>query len=113
MVMMSSDNQVLAEWVREVAKHTQPENIEWCTGSDEEYAQLVATMLQQKSLVALNESSYPRSYIHNSDPTDVARTEHLTFISTGDKSDVGPTNNWMSQQDAEARVWPQGHRIKS
>lgn len=103
---MSSDNQVLAEWVREVAEHTKPAKIEWCTGSDEEYAQLVATMLQQKSLVALNEASHPRSYIHNSDPTDVARTEHLTFISTRDKSDVGPTNNWMSQQDADARVWP-------
>jgi phosphoenolpyruvate carboxykinase (GTP) len=103
---MSTENQVLARWVRKVAEYTAPTSIHWCTGSDREYASLVATMVEQKTLIALNATENPRSYLHRSDPTDVARTEHLTFICTPDKADVGPTNNWMGEQDAEQRVWP-------
>jgi phosphoenolpyruvate carboxykinase (GTP) len=36
----------------------------------------------------------------------VARTEHLTFIASRKQEDAGPTNNWMSPQDAQQRVWP-------
>src|SRR5204862_1853452 len=34
------------------------------------------------------------------------RTEHLTFISTADKDDAGPTNNWMEPQEARAKLTP-------
>ena len=33
--------------------------------------------------------------------SDVARTEHLTFICHPDKETVGPNNNWMSPQKAK------------
>ena len=36
----------------------------------------------------------------------MARTEHLTFISTTKKDDAGPTNNWMSPADARAKLTP-------
>ena len=63
------------------------------------------TMLQDGTLLPLDAKAHPGSFLHRSDPTDVARTEHLTFISTPRREDVGPTNNWMSRQDAEQRVW--------
>jgi phosphoenolpyruvate carboxykinase (GTP) len=36
----------------------------------------------------------------------VARTEHLTFIASRTREDAGPTNNWMSPEEARQRVWP-------
>jgi phosphoenolpyruvate carboxykinase (GTP) len=63
-------------------------------------------MVEAKTLIPLDPSTHPRSYLHRSDSTDVARTEHLTYISTPDPKDAGPTNNWMSRQEAVERVWP-------
>jgi phosphoenolpyruvate carboxykinase (GTP) len=63
-------------------------------------------MCADGTLIALDPEAHPNSYLHRSDPTDVSRTEHLTFISTPTPDEVGPTNNWMSKQDALKRVWP-------
>jgi phosphoenolpyruvate carboxykinase (GTP) len=92
-------------WVEAVAAHTQPARIHWCDGSDEERALLEREMVLSRSFVELDPKSHPGSFLHRSDPKDVARTEHLTFISTPRESDVGPTNNWMSAQAAENHVW--------
>ncbi|MDP2660719.1 MAG: phosphoenolpyruvate carboxykinase (GTP), partial [Dehalococcoidia bacterium] len=75
-------------------------------GSDEENDRLIDRMLSDGTLLRLNEKAHPNSYLHRSHPQDVARTEHLTFIVTDRAEDVGPTNNWMSQADAQERVWP-------
>jgi phosphoenolpyruvate carboxykinase (GTP) len=48
----------------------------------------------------------PGCYLHRSATHDVARTEHLTFISTEQQEDAGPNNNWMSPQDARAKLTP-------
>ncbi len=61
-------------------------------------------MLIEGSAIRLNEKTYPNCYLHRSHPNDVARTENLTFISTASKDDAGPTNNWMTPQDAKENV---------
>ncbi|MCC7106758.1 MAG: phosphoenolpyruvate carboxykinase (GTP) [Chloroflexi bacterium] len=94
------------QWVEEVARTTRPKNIEWCDGSDAENERLVRQMLDDGTLIGLDKQAHPSSYLHRSNPQDVARTEHLTFISTDDPADVGPTNNWMSRDDTVERVWP-------
>ena len=38
-------------------------------------------MVEAGSLIPLNQAVHPGSFLHRSDPSDVARTEHLTFIS--------------------------------
>jgi phosphoenolpyruvate carboxykinase (GTP) len=63
-------------------------------------------MLASGSLLALDEARHPRSYLHRSHPSDVARTENLTFICSKKKDDAGTTNNWMSPDEATRSVWP-------
>ncbi len=95
---------VAERWVEETAGLTKPARVEWCDGSKAEYDRLVETMLQDGTLLPLNQSTYPGCYLHRSHPSDVARTEQLTFICTTHKDDTGPTNNWMVPADAKAKV---------
>ncbi len=94
------------QWVDEIARTTRPDTIHWCDGSDAETERLTQLLLSEREFIKLNESVHPNSYLFRSDPSDVARTERLTFIVTDKQEDVGPTNNWMSRQDAKSRVWP-------
>jgi phosphoenolpyruvate carboxykinase (GTP) len=94
------------EWVDEVARTTRPDNIVWCDGSVAENDRLIDAMLSDGTLEKLNDQAHPNSYLHRSHPSDVARTEHLTFIASESKDAAGPNNNWMSPQEAKDKVWP-------
>jgi phosphoenolpyruvate carboxykinase (GTP) len=87
-------NQAVLDWVHEIGKLTKPENIFWCDGSERENEFLIAESLKQNVLIKLNEKKVPRSYLHRSNPNDVARVEKVTFICTPTKEEAGPTNNW-------------------
>jgi phosphoenolpyruvate carboxykinase (GTP) len=93
-------------WVEECATLTKPAKIVWCDGSLQEYETLVKGMLKDGTFIGLNENTFPRSYLHRSDPNDVARTENLTFICTRKEEDAGPTNNWMDPEAAKAKLRP-------
>jgi phosphoenolpyruvate carboxykinase (GTP) len=101
---MTDNLAVLQDWVNEVAELTQPDNIHWCDGSEAEYRQLIDEMCQSGTLIALNEEYYPNCYLHRSDPSDVARVEHLTFICTANEEDAGPNNLWMSPPEAHEKI---------
>src|SRR5438552_3345163 len=96
----------LEQWVEEVAQHTRPQRVHWCDGSEAEYQRLIAEMLASGTLIELNQTRYPGCYLHRSDPSDVARTEHLTFICSPRRDDAGPTNNWMAPAEAKEKVGP-------
>jgi phosphoenolpyruvate carboxykinase (GTP) len=101
---MPSKLDALNRWVDEVARRTRPDRVHWCDGSDAEYDQLVAGMLETGDLVELNPQTHPRCYLHRSDPKDVARVEKLTVICTRNKDDAGPNNNWMDPAEAHAKI---------
>jgi phosphoenolpyruvate carboxykinase (GTP) len=100
--MMSS----VEEWVEEVSRTTHPDRVVWCDGSDAENDRLVEQMVGDGTLIRLNDALLPNSFLHRSNPQDVARTEHLTFICSQNEADAGPTNNWMSPTEARERIWP-------
>ncbi|MDX1480724.1 MAG: phosphoenolpyruvate carboxykinase (GTP) [Woeseiaceae bacterium] len=101
---MTSTLSALQDWVDSVAAMTRPAAIHWCDGSDEEYEALIGQMLASGDLLTLNAESYPRCYLHRSDPSDVARVEHLTFVCTTDRDDAGPNNHWMEPEAAHSRI---------
>ena len=101
---MTSTLPALQDWVDQVAELTQPENIHRCDGSEAEYQLLIEEMCSNGVLIPLNEKGYPDCYLHRSDPSDVARVEHLTYICTANEEDAGPNNHWMSPSDAHRKV---------
>ena len=101
---MTTKLQSLREWVEQVADLTRPDQIYWCDGSEAENQRFTAAMCDSGDLLPLNQETYPNCYLHRSDPSDVARVEHLTFICTDDEEDVGPNNLWMSPADGHAKM---------
>ena len=99
-----TSNQILKQWVEEVSELTRPDNIHWCTGSDAENQQIVDDMLASGVFIELNQETHPGCYLHRSDPNDVARVEHVTYICTPERDDAGPNNHWMEPNEAKARM---------
>ena len=97
-------NQELKTWIDQVTGLTQPDKIVWCNGSDSEYRDMVELLKSSGGFIELNPETHPRCYLHRSDPSDVARVEHLTFVCTSDKEEAGPNNNWMAPGEARAKM---------
>lgn len=100
---LSSNSHLLA-WVDEVAKLTTPDRIVWVDGSEEENRRLTEEAVAASVIEPLNQEKLPGCYLHRSDPDDVARVEHLTFICTPTEKDAGPNNNWMAPEKAYEKV---------
>ena len=99
-----SANPAVLDWVREIEALAQPDNIFWCDGSEKEKQFLTDEALKQNILIKLNQEKVPGSYLHRSNPNDVARVEQFTLICTPTEEEAGPTNHWAAPAETYAKL---------
>mgnify|MGYP001221549623 CR=1 FL=1 len=100
----TTDNQKLKDWVEHWAGVFQPDAIEWCDGSEEEWDRLTQLLVEGGTYEQLDEAKRPNSFLALSDPADVARVEDRTFICSEREIDAGPTNNWRAPAEMKAEL---------
>jgi phosphoenolpyruvate carboxykinase (GTP) len=102
----TTTNQKLKDWVDHWVGVLQPDAVEWCDGSEEEWDRLTALLVEGGTFTELDEVKRPNSFLAVSDPGDVARVEDRTFINAEREADAGPTNNWRSPAEMKAELLP-------
>jgi phosphoenolpyruvate carboxykinase (GTP) len=100
----TTTNQKLQDWVEQWREIFQPDRVEWCDGSDEEWDRLTQLLVDGGTFEQLNADRRPNSFLALSDPGDVARVEDRTFICSEQEIDAGPTNNWRAPDEMREEV---------
>jgi phosphoenolpyruvate carboxykinase (GTP) len=95
-------NQRLVKWIEEVAGMCQPSAVYWCDGTKGEYDRLMAQMVASGAATPLEKR--PNSFLFRSDPSDVARVESRTYVSTPSQIEAGPTNNWVAPDELKVTM---------
>ena len=89
----------LAKWIEKMTALCQPDAVEWCNGSQEEWDRLTTLLCEKGTFTRLNPDKRPNSFLARSSPGDVARVEDRTFICTRRPNQAGPTNNWAESRE--------------
>jgi phosphoenolpyruvate carboxykinase (GTP) len=97
-------NDHLNKWIKEIADLCRPDQVVICDGSQEEYDRLCKEMVQTGTFIQLNEKKRPNSFYCRSDPRDVARVEGKTYVCSLNKSEAGPTNNWVNPVEMKEKL---------
>jgi len=100
----TTTNQQLLDWVEEWRQIFEPDSVEWCDGTAEEYDRLCQLLVDNGTFEKLSDAKRPNSYLALSDPTDVARVEDRTFIASEQEIDAGPTNYWRDPAELKAEM---------
>jgi phosphoenolpyruvate carboxykinase (GTP) len=91
-------------WVNAVRELTHADRVQWCDGSREEFLALQVELERKGELLGLDPEHYPNCHLARSNPSDVARVEHLTFVCTSRPEDAGPNNHWMDPAEAHHKM---------
>ncbi|MCC8193086.1 MAG: phosphoenolpyruvate carboxykinase (GTP), partial [Deltaproteobacteria bacterium] len=99
-----TNNKKLIAWVEEIAALCQPDEVYWCDGSEREKDKMNQKLVDAGTFIPLNPKKRPGSFLARSNPADVARMEHRTFICSEKEIDAGPTNNWVNPKDMRKKL---------
>ena len=95
--MAPTKNRAVLDWIADMAAMTQPDQMVWIDGSQEQIDALRAQACATGELEKLNEELLPDCYLHRTAVNDVARVEDRTFICSRREEDAGPTNHYSSK----------------
>ena len=101
---LTTTHKALISWVDEMTTLCRPESVFWCDGSEEEYQMLCDLTVKSGTFTRLNEKKRPGSLLARSHPSDVARVEDRTYISSKTKDQAGPTNNWADPAEMKEKL---------
>jgi len=104
--MSLTKNPNVLKWVDEMIALTQPDQVVWIDGSEEQLDSLKKEAISTGEMIELNQEKLPGCLYHRTLPNDVARVEDRTFICTSKKEDAGPTNNWCAPEEMYAKLRP-------
>ncbi len=90
----NTTNTAVRAFVEEQARLCQPDRVHWCDGSDPEHKALCDLMVKSGTLIRLNPTLRPSSYLARTHLSDVARVEDRTFICSKTREEAGLTNHW-------------------
>jgi phosphoenolpyruvate carboxykinase (GTP) len=90
-------------WVEECIKMCEPDEVYLCDGSTAEYDRLMKKCVDAGLATPLSNKK-PNSFLFRSLPSDVARVEARTFISSVKEEDAGPTNHWIDPVELKATM---------
>ena len=99
-----TDNKKLIAWVDEIAALCQPDEVYWCDGSEREKDKMNQVLVDAGTFLPLNPKKRPGCFLARSNPADVARMEHRTFICSEKEMDAGPTNNWVNPKEMRKKL---------
>ncbi|MDE3268896.1 MAG: phosphoenolpyruvate carboxykinase (GTP) [Pseudomonadota bacterium] len=94
----------IENWITDVVKLTNPKEVVWCNGSQEEHNNALAAMAKRGEILPITAPGYKNCHLYRSHPSDVARTEHKTYVCTNTPEAAGPNNNWLDPDKAHAKV---------
>lgn len=97
--MTEVKNQIVLDWVKEMAELTKPDEVVWIDGSKEQLEAIKNVSLATGEMIELNQEKLPGCLYYRTNPKDVARDEKRTVICTRRKEDAGPTNNWVDPKE--------------
>jgi phosphoenolpyruvate carboxykinase (GTP) len=103
-ILATIPNAAVRAWVKECVELCQPEKLYICNGSKQEKDALLEDGCKNGTFVKLNQKKLPGCYFHRSNPNDVARVEHLTFICGPTDDIAGASNNYMNDKEAYAKM---------
>ncbi|GAB7191456.1 phosphoenolpyruvate carboxykinase (GTP) [Kineococcus sp. NUM-3379] len=89
----TSNGRLLA-WVARTAALTGPERVVWCDGSEEEWRRLTSEMVAAGTLVRLDPSRRPNSFLARTAPHDATAAVERTFTACHRREDAGPGARW-------------------
>ncbi|HMO01768.1 MAG TPA: phosphoenolpyruvate carboxykinase (GTP) [Oligoflexia bacterium] len=97
-------NKYLDEWIKSEVDYLLPDQVVWVNGSDEESKIFNNELVKAGTFIELNKQLYPNCFLSRSHPSDVARVESQTYISTKNPDDAGPLNNWRDPEELKSTL---------